>query len=150
MPSAFRKWQLNMKIEDLKSVAAALDTLVLHHQATLAKELVEKRSLRQKQLEIASDASRAFEAIQRFDAADAVAHAARQTRYKKLQQMQMSLQPDLAKAALRRELVKMDLRKLLRQKLAVQAQIQSLKNKPAQDPDEIAIETALLAPAAKP
>lgn len=134
-----------MKSKDWQSVAAALDTLVLHQQAKLAKELIEKKNLRHKQVGITSEANEAFETLQSFDASDAVTHAFRQARLKKLQEMQIALQPDLAKAALRREIIQNDLRGILRKQLAVRALMTSLKAKAAADPDEAAIETSILA-----
>lgn len=122
-----------MRDGQLKKVISALDALILVEQVKLGQELAENSRLRKIQLGIAADEKRAFESVHGFEKSDAVMHAFRQARVRKLRTMQTELQPDLARAALRRETAKGELKRLMRQRLAVQLKAKALKAKAANE-----------------
>lgn len=120
-----------MREDQLHKVMSALDALVLVEQAKLGREIAEQGRLRKVQLGIAADERLAFDRVHSFEQPDAVTHAFRQARVRKLRTMQTELQPDLARAALRRQTIKGALKHLMRQRLAVEARAEFLQAKAA-------------------
>jgi aminopeptidase N len=120
-----------MFADQLRKVVSALDALILVEQAKLGRELAEKSRLRDIQLGIAGDERRAFESLHGFEHPEAVTYAFQQARVRKLRSMQTDLQPDLARAALRRKGIEGELIRLMRQRLAMKARAESLRAKSA-------------------
>ena len=109
-----------MDEKNFEKVLSVLENMILAEQARLGRELAEKKRLRGVQLGISADEKQAFDSYHGFEASDALTHALNRMRVQKLRSMQTDLQPDLARAALRREKIKDDLKRLMRQKLAMQ------------------------------